>query len=180
MYNMAKKTKDTEVVETPVEETPIATPTTADELSPLIVSLQNELNSVQEQIKASRNEFVVQTDKQLAKIAELDLKISDKQICVDNYTQICDVFLPLKQKELSEANNEALRIKAEAETSLKEVVKREAILAKATAELSAQKVAQDQKEADLNSLSLTLEEQRKEIAENSKTLDPLKKALGIK
>ena len=177
---MAKKTKDiVETVETLVETTPTA-PTTADELSPLIVSLQNELNSVQSEIKASRAEFVVQTDKQLAKIAELDLKIADKQLCVDNYTQICDVFLPLKQKELAEANNEALRIKAEAETSLKEVVKREATLAKATAELAKQKEAQDSKEEALNSLSLTLDAREKEIAENAKTLDPLRKALGIK
>lgn len=177
---MAKKTKiETEVVDT--LETPVETaPTTAEELSPLIVSLQSELQGVQSEIKAYRAAFVEQTDKQLAKISELDATIAGKEEKVAEYTAIIEVSLPEAQKKLSSTKNATGVLLAQAETSLAEVSKREAMLGKATAELAKQKVEQDQKEADLNSLSITLDAREKEIAENAKTLDPLKKALGIK
>jgi uncharacterized coiled-coil protein SlyX len=178
MYNMAKKitkvTEDVENIDIPVEivENIVETmPTSSEELSPLIVSLQSEVDSLRSQINASRAEFVTQTDKQFAKIAELDLKIADKQTCVDNYTQICDVFLPAKQKELANANNEALKVKAEAETSLKEVLVREKTLEKATAKLAEQKELLDAQANDLNLLAETLNKKEKELNEREKASD---------
>lgn len=165
--------ESTEIVETieTIAEASNEAPEAVKTESECITEAQAELKALREQISASRAEFVTQTDKQFAKIAELDVKIADKQICVDNYTQICDVFLPAKQKELAEANNEALRIRADAETSLKEVLVREKTLDKATAELAKQKEALDIKSNELNLLATSLEQKDKELKEREKASD---------
>ena len=181
MYNMATKSKkqvqdapeSTEIVETieTIAEVSNAAPEAVKTEGEQVSEAKVELNALREQISASRSEFVTQTDKQFAKIAELDVKIADKQICVDNYTQICDVFLPAKQKELAEANNEAFRVKADAETSLKEVLLREKTLEKATAKLAEQKAELDVKSNELNLLAETLNKKEKELNEREKASD---------
>lgn len=175
---MAKKKQiETEIVETvEVVET---LPTTQEALSPMVVALQNEINALQEEKRVSRAEFVKQTDKQIAKIKELDETIASKQSKLDEYNALID-SIPEAQRKLSDARNQATNLIAQAETSLKELEKREKTLATATAELSRQKAELDSYNSAQEARAIALDVREKEIKEREKAADGLKKALGLK
>jgi len=172
-----KKIIASEEVETTTEvETPIIEAPTLSE-SEQIVEGNKELAQVKADIAESRAAFVKQTDKQFARIKELDDTIASKQAKVDEYNSIIDT-IPEAQKKLSDARNQATILISQAETSLKELEKREKTLEKATAKLAEQKEENDKRASDLELLANDLIQREKNLKEAEKALDPIRKALG--
>lgn len=172
----SEEVETTTEVETPIEVT-IEAPTLSE--SEQIVEWNKELEQLKKDVAESRDNFVKQTDKQFAKIKELDETIASKQAKIDEYNSIID-SIPEAQKKLSDARNQATILISQAETSLKELEKREQTLAKATAKLAEQKAELDATNSAQEARSITLDVREKEIKERDKATDGLKKALGIK
>jgi len=177
-----KKIIDSEPVETTTKvETPIEVIIEAPTLSESeqIVEGNKELEQLKKDVAQSRAGFVEQTDKQIAKIKELDETIASKQAKIDEYNAIIE-SIPEAQKKLSDARNQATILISQAETSLKEIEKRESTLAKATAELAKQKSELDDTNSAQEARSALIDAREKELKEREKATDGLKKALGIK
>jgi len=109
---MTKKTNAPEkkIVST-IESTPeseIVSPVLTDDEQ--IVVCNAELSQLVKDLAISRAEFVTQTDKQIAKIAELDAKIESKQVILHTINDL-EIELPVREKEIAYARNEAGKIK---------------------------------------------------------------------
>lgn len=136
-----------------------------------IVEGNKELAQIRKDIAESRAEFVRQTDKQQEKIKELDALTTAKYNKVVDYNTIVEIELPKKQAELAEANNKAIVIVSQAETFLAEVVKREKVLEKATAELAKQKADLDVQGSEQELRAVALDKREKELNEREKAAD---------
>lgn len=170
--------EDTEIteLETPVmKKEPVISILSESEQ---IVEGNKELIQIKKDITDGRAEHVRQTDARLAKIRELDDILTSKINAVHDVNTLVNITLPQKQALLAETINETGKLKAQAETSLAEVVKREQTLTKATAELAKQKAILDSQEQAQELRSHAMDVREKELKEAEKALDPIRKALG--
>jgi chromosome segregation ATPase len=174
-----KKILDDVSEETVIETPEVALPTTPDELSPLVVSFQNEIKGLQAEIAASRADFVKTTDKQFARIKELDAVIASKEADLESYNVLI-AQIPELQKQYSDARNKTTQIFADAEKAQKDVERAQIQIAKDAASNAEQKALNDTTSANLSTLAQTLQTRSDELDERDKTLAPLKKALGLK
>jgi len=178
---MTKKTNaPAEKIVSTIESTPeseIVSPVLTDDEQ--IVSWNAELSQLVKDLAISRAEFVTQTDKQIAKIAELDAKIESKQDILNTISDL-EIELPARQKEISDARNEAWKIKWQMEASIADIEKRELAIAKTTAQLNEQKSEQDARELAQNTQAETHDKRAKELDKIEKAQSGLKTALWIK
>lgn len=164
---MAKKTKE-EVAEAPVA--PKKAPITVDELSPMVVALQNEINALQEEKKASRAEFVKQTDSQIAQVKELGEKIASKQSQFDEMTNLIENVYPEERKKFVAVQNKANSELGKLQATIDEIARKESELAKGFEKLAQQKTALDNQAVAQENRSEILNAQEKAIKDKEKAV----------
>lgn len=153
---------------------------TPDELSPQVVQLQKEIAELKIQKDASRAEFVLQTDKQIARVAELDKEIAEKEAKLEEAKNFLDVVFPAERAKFVEVQTKASSELSRLQATQAEIARKEGELAKGFEKLAQDKIALDAQQASLNLSHENLDKREKELNKIEEAQKTLKTALGIK
>lgn len=172
-----KKTETVEIVEEVVATENVET--TAIELSESeqIVAGNAELEQIKKDIALSRAQFVEQTDKQIARIAELDSEIASKIAKSEELTNIIDVVYPSERAKFVEVQNAAFKAQGDAEKALNNLVSKEKELEKREKSVSEKEEKTAIQKEELEALSVSLTEREKIVANATKEFLAFKKSL---
>lgn len=128
-----------------------------------IVACNAELEQIKKDVADSRANFVAQTDKQIARIVELDVEISTKSAKAQELTDLIEITYPAEREKFIAFQNETAVKLGEAESRISSIEKREKDVEKALAEISETKSLQDTRQNDLAELSKSLNDRELEL-----------------